>query len=132
MANTKEEIKEQYQKEAATYKDTVRLVNFDLDILFPLYLNILNTLYQDHNAPINILDIGAGSGLLTELVLSSYPNAHITLLDFSEEMLNSAKRSFSNNPNIKYLKEDFIEGQLPKEEFDLVISSYAIHHTRNE
>ena len=34
---------------------------------------------------------------------------NIIQLDFSEEMLNSAKRSFSNSPNIKYLKEDFIE-----------------------
>jgi tRNA (cmo5U34)-methyltransferase len=36
---------------------------------------------------IDILDLGAGTGLLSDRILQHYPNAHIILLDISENML---------------------------------------------
>jgi tRNA (cmo5U34)-methyltransferase len=39
-----------------------------------------------------VLDIGAGTGLLTALLLDRYPKASVTLVDFSEQMLALARR----------------------------------------
>ena len=39
----------------------------------------------------SILDIGAGTGLLSEHVLQNFPNAVLTLLDESSEMLSKAQ-----------------------------------------
>lgn len=42
------------------------------------------------NAP-TILDLGAGTGLYSSLILAKYSKAHITLIDLSEGMLEIAK-----------------------------------------
>lgn len=43
-----------------------------------------------------ILDIGAGTGLLTKFLLEKYPEAEFTLIDMSEEMLKVAKSRFDS------------------------------------
>lgn len=42
-----------------------------------------------------ILDVGAGTGLLSALLLLKYPAGTITLLDISEKMLAVARERFS-------------------------------------
>lgn len=74
--------------------------------------------------------------MLSEMLLQNYPNAKITLFDFSKEMLESAKMYFElkkiDNGRIKYVLGDFINDTLPNEKFDLIVSSYALHHIRKE
>ena len=74
-----------------------------------------------------ILDIGAGTGLLSEFILQKYPKAKITLVDFSEKMLEVAKNRFINNPNIKIICQNFTTLTVTQP-FDAVVSSLAIHH----
>jgi len=130
------DIKARYAQEAITYRKEAPLVNFDAEKLFQKLLWIVGKIYMDPNTKIKVLDIGAGNGMLSELILKQYPNAQITMLDFSPEMLKSAEAYFEenhiNDRNIKYVVEDFIYDNLPDETFDLVISSYALHHIRNE
>ena len=45
------------------------------------------------DAAINVLDVGAGTGVVTEAVLDAFPAARLTLQDFSAQMLARAKRS---------------------------------------
>lgn len=131
-----DDIKMRYAKEAATYRAEAPLINYDFEKLFQQILWIANQIFTDKKAKIKILDIGAGNGMLSELILRYYPNAEITMLDFSPEMLQSAKAYFEKNninkDNIKYVIGDFITGDLPNETYDLVISSYALHHIRSE
>lgn len=74
-----------------------------------------------------ILDLGAGTGLLSEFVLQKYPNACIELVDISEKMLDVAKQRFANNPNITINCSDFTQFTSDKS-YDAIISSLAIHH----
>ncbi len=131
-----DDIKMRYAEEAVTYRAEAPLVNFDFDKLFKKLLWITSQIFTDKNAKIKVLDIGAGNGMLSELILRYYPNAEITMLDFSPEMLQSALVYFEknniNDDNIKYVTEDFITGNLSNETYDLVISSYALHHIRSE
>lgn len=132
--DSSQEIINRYAKEAETYRRDAWLVNFDAEILFEEFKNIINKLFNS-NDNIKILDIGAGNGMLTEVVLSSFPNAEVTMLDFSSEMLTSAKAIFEVNnislDRIKFTVSDFIKNDFPSDKYDLIISSYALHHIRN-
>lgn len=128
-------IKERYASEVVTYRKEAPLVIFDAQMLFEQLLDVVDKIFPDANARIKILDIGAGNGMLTELILNKYPNSEITMLDFSPEMLQSAEAYFEMKNlkgNIKHVVSNFITDDLPQESFDLIISSYALHHIRNE
>jgi tRNA (cmo5U34)-methyltransferase len=74
-----------------------------------------------------ILDLGAGTGLLSDFVLQKYPDARLTLVDISEKMLETAKKRFSQNLNVEIICQDFTTYSSEKT-YDSVISSLAIHH----
>lgn len=76
----------------------------------------------------NILDIGAGTGLMSAFFHEKYPNANITLVDISGDMLRKAQERFSGKENISFLNADFATVDLPENHFDLVVSGLAIHH----
>ena len=74
-----------------------------------------------------ILDIGAGTGLLSALILEKYPDATITLLDISEKMLAVAKERFSGRKNIVFRAGDYSRVDLGGP-YTLVCSALSIHH----
>lgn len=80
---------------------------------------------KDNNP--EILDIGAGTGLMSALVLEKFPGATLTLLDISENMLAVARRRFSHRDNIRYVVSDYSRSSLGGP-YDLVISALSIHH----
>lgn len=78
---------------------------------------------------IDVLDLGAGTGLMAGLVASNYSNAKIQLIDIAEKMLLEA------NQKLKFFKNDFSytvanysKVQSFGKKFDLIISSLSIHH----
>jgi tRNA (cmo5U34)-methyltransferase len=74
-----------------------------------------------------ILDIGAGTGLMSALVLEKFPGATLTLLDISENMLAVARKRFSHRENIRYVVSDYSSSPLGGP-YDLVFSALSIHH----
>jgi tRNA (cmo5U34)-methyltransferase len=77
-----------------------------------------------------ILDLGAGTGLLTNYILKKYSQGHFTLLDISNEMLNIARERFKGNSNFKFINGDYLEENFI-EKYDIVISSLSIHHLKD-
>jgi len=73
------------------------------------------------------LDLGAGTGLLTAFIISSFPNATVTLMDLSEKMLEKARERLSLNKRVNFLIWDYSHSTLP-EEYDLIVSAMSIHH----
>lgn len=78
-----------------------------------------------------ILDLGAGTGILTQLLINKHPESEITLIDFSEEMLDKAKNKFKDNPNITYIKDDYLSHSY-ENSYDIIISSLSIHHLEDD
>lgn len=78
-----------------------------------------------------ICDLGAGSGLLSLLLRKQFPAAHITLVDFSPNMLELAKKRFTDDEQMEFLQADYVKDDLP-ENFDAIVSSLSIHHLDNE
>ena len=69
-----------------------------------------------------ILELGAGSGLLTALMRSQFPGAQIHLIDFSEAMLELARVRLGDDERIVYQRADYLEESLPGD-FCAVVSS---------
>lgn len=80
-----------------------------------------------HSTEPHILDLGAGTGLLSAMLLDKYPNARMTLIDFSADMLEQAKARFARNDRITYITADYTSYPF-HEPFDAVVSSLSIHH----
>ncbi len=79
----------------------------------------------------NILDIGCGSGKITEKIASMSPNATIEAIDASENMVNAARRKYTKLDKVRFSVED--AQKLPyKEKFDLVISCSCIHWIKDK
>jgi tRNA (cmo5U34)-methyltransferase len=82
--------------------------------------------------PQRILDLGCGTGNLTAAILQHFPNAEIHALDLSADILNECKERFKEHRNISYHQQDFSHLDFPENHFDLILSSFAIHHVQDE
>jgi tRNA (cmo5U34)-methyltransferase len=84
------------------------------------------------------LDLGAGDGALSAVLLSRYPAAEPVLLDFSPPMLDAAKEQLTpltTRPTLIAADlatpawRDTVKGHAP---FDAIVSGFAIHHLEDE
>ena len=77
-----------------------------------------------------ILDLGAGTGLELIYLFEKYPDADVTVIDITENMINKLKqRNFSNH--ITTILGDFFEVEFGND-YDAVISTSALHHFKKE
>lgn len=85
------------------------------------------SLIPEASSALNVLDIGAGTGLLTSFLLEKYPDSNVTLIDMAEGMLDIAKIRFKDKKNVSYIAGDYIEHDFGGT-FDAIISAMSIHH----
>ncbi|MBU0967196.1 MAG: class I SAM-dependent methyltransferase [Proteobacteria bacterium] len=78
---------------------------------------------------LTILDLGAGTGLLTSMVAADFANARFSLMDISANMLAEAEKRLSGYGNeFSYVVADYSRIPSLGEQFDLIMSSLSIHH----
>lgn len=82
-------------------------------------------------SPWRFLDLGAGTGLLTQFLRSRFSESEFVLMDFSPEMLGKAKERFAEEKGIEYLEADYAQADWPGT-FDGIFSSLSIHHLSDE
>lgn len=104
--------------------------------LIPFYNEIydilINAIPFSKNVPLKILDIGCGTGTLAKIIKENFPNAKITCLDFSANMLNVAKSKLAKyKDDIDFLVGDFGKFKL-RNKFDVIVSSFALHHIQTD
>ncbi|MBI9083111.1 MAG: class I SAM-dependent methyltransferase [Desulfobacterales bacterium] len=75
----------------------------------------------------SFLDLGAGTGLVSALVLARFPNAEAHLFDVSEKMLEKARERFADRTNVHFYVGDYDNQALPGRH-QLVVSAMSIHH----
>jgi len=75
-----------------------------------------------------ILEVGAGSGLLSEVLSEALKNGKLIVSDPSAEQLQAVK----NKPNIQIVNEGTDNLSLEKETVDAVCSLGAMHHCFNK
>ncbi len=83
-------------------------------------------------APITVLDLGAGTGLFSQYVLSRYPSASFVLMDLAVELIEIARLRFKDHSQqFSYITGDYREMN-GEGQYDLIISSMSIHHLADE
>lgn len=76
---------------------------------------------------IDVLDVGAGTGLFSAMVLARYPVGRLCLIDGSAGMLEQARARFPADDRVEYRLADMASADLGGQ-WDLIISALAIHH----
>ncbi len=79
---------------------------------------------------VRILDLGAGTGLELIHLFELFPNANVTVIDISENMLKELKkRNFADH--VTTICGDFFEIEFGNN-YDAVISTSALHHFKKD
>jgi tRNA (cmo5U34)-methyltransferase len=81
---------------------------------------------------LRILDLGTGDGRLLALLQIDRREMLGVGLDFSELMLEVARKRFADDERIELVKHDLAEPLPALGRFDAVVSSMAIHHLEHE
>lgn len=119
------DVKQVFDGAAARYDALRRQL---IPCLDGLYGTAVDLLPPDAGRPPRILDVGAGTGLLSERVLERLPGAEITLLDFSAEMLDRARARFAGRgARVAFRTADYVREPLGGP-WDAIVSALSIHH----
>lgn len=118
-----------FSRDAAGYDALRRRLIPCFDAFYGTALTLIRESHAD--MPIDVLDIGAGTGLFSAMVLEHHPVGRLCLLDGSAAMLEQARARFPADDRIAYRVADMAEADLGNqagERWDVVISALAIHH----
>jgi ubiquinone/menaquinone biosynthesis C-methylase UbiE len=122
------EIKEQFNFVAQKYDGHRKCFIPCFDDFYKSSVSLLKYYKTDFQ---NIVDLGAGTGLLTMEIYKLYNNAHFTLIDISKDMLEIARERFSGLDNFEFIENNYAE-DIPVKDCDLICSALSIHHLENE
>lgn len=95
------------------------------------YITTTRFIAENIPQPKRILDLGAGTGLLSYYWYQHFPQAEYMLVDIADEMLKIARRRFSGLDNLSYQIMDY-RNELPEQNFDVIASALSIHHLEND
>ena len=81
------------------------------------------------DAPLEILDLGCGTGLEIEYILARAPNARITGVDVAAGMLALLRQRYAAHmEQIHLINDSYLTMELGRERYDLALSAMTIHH----
>jgi tRNA (cmo5U34)-methyltransferase len=121
------EVEAVFTRTAATY-DEARAK------LIPCYSDFYGTAVKllpfSTAEPVHILDLGAGTGILSAWIRQRFPVAELRLVDFSEAMLSQARERLGGE-HVEFELSDFTRDPLHGP-CDAIVSALAIHHLPDE
>ena len=113
VALDKEAIRRRFERAAGSY-----------DIFSVVQRGMAERLVERiEREPSSILDLGCGTGYLTELLSKRFPWAQITAVDFAPAMIELARKRV---PNALFLACDIEELELEPARYDLIVSNATI------
>ena len=129
MTNAEVSASVLFSRDASGYDDLRRRLIPCFDDFYGAALKLV----QDWQTcqSIEVLDVGAGTGLFSALVARQCPVGRLCLLDGSAAMLEEARGRFQTGDNVEYRVANMADADLGGP-WDLVISALAIHHLSGE
>ena len=130
MGTTVDDVRAVFEASARDYDRARRQLVPQFD---ELYGAVLESIPYGAADAFRVLDLGAGTGLLSAVVAEAYPNARLTLVDFSPRMLEETLRRLASYEAGRF---DFSVLDYAKEplrgEYEVVVSALSIHHLEDE
>lgn len=78
--------------------------------------------------PLRILELGAGTGTLTERLLEGFPHAQVTAVDISPRMIARARQKTRAHRDRVEFRVEPLSALTPEGPYDAIVSALAIHH----
>jgi len=123
-----EEMAAFFDARAAGYEDHMRAV-FESDTTFTQFYQAVSSPIEKTDEPLNILDLGCGTGLEIEALFQRVPNALITGVDLSKNMLERLRRRcIAHMSQITLVADSYLTMPFGPQTYDHVISAMAVHH----
>ncbi len=119
-----DKVRTHFEEEAKEFDKIIRKIIPHYEEMIEAMMEVLPFKQSDQ---INVIDLGTGTGTIAKSIKDKFPNAKITCLDFSTNMLEMAKAKLKGYTDINYVEGDFYT-YIFKNKYDLVISSLALHH----
>src|SRR5712691_2746666 len=98
----------------------------------PLLRQMLSSAPFARDCRVQVLDVGAGYGVVAEEVLRAFPAARVTLQDYSRPMLDQARRRLADHSDqLSYVLCDLFDPSWPRHvgtSFDLEVYAIALHN----
>lgn len=121
-----DEVKKHFEEEAFEFDGIILKLIPD----YPQMVEALVSALPFHKTNvIQGIDLGCGTGTVTQAILNTFPHAQFSCLDIAENMIKIARSKLRKHKNVRYIVGDFssFEGQ-----YDVVVSSLALHHLITE
>ena len=126
MANT---VQHAFDLAAEDYDRTRRRLVPGFD---DFYRAAIDLIQFPRESSLKVLDLGAGTGLMSAFIAYSFPNARITMVDISNEMLERARARFElAGPRFRFEVSDYGVDRI-QEKYDVIVSALSIHHLSDE
>lgn len=125
----KEKVKDNFENASGIYDDMIRRIIPYYEDQHKILIEFLPFRKDDS---IKVLDLGVGTGGLSQLFLETYPNAQVKGIDLAKGMLGKAKErlgAFDNRFTVECA--DFYKWS-SEEKFDLIAAGLSLHHLTNE
>jgi len=124
-------VKDLFNKMSGSYERMNYFTSFGFSIRWRT--QFLNQFKPTKNK-IEIIDLLTGMGETWNAVKYRFPNATLTALDFSTEMLKNAKRKNEQHfaSKVDILQVDVLQSELPGNHFDIVICAFGLKTFDNE
>jgi tRNA (cmo5U34)-methyltransferase len=127
MTNAPAHAGQLFDRFAETYDAGRRVLIPPYDAFYGTAVEVA-TLRLPTDRPVEVLDLGAGTGLLAALVAAVRPDARLTLLDASPAMLEQAPRRLGEVWSRCTTVVGDVLDVLPDGPFDAVVTALAVHH----
>ena len=114
------------------FDDVSKIYDRSRQIFIPCYEDFYKTttdFIASFIKPKSILDLGAGTGLLSMYYYRHFPHSTYLLVDIADHMLDIAKARFASLTNVQYQVKDYSSDY--DFSVDTVISALSIHHLEN-
>jgi demethylmenaquinone methyltransferase/2-methoxy-6-polyprenyl-1,4-benzoquinol methylase len=125
------EVRQLFNQMSATYHRMNYLTSFGFSERWRK--QFLRNLPAQHTA-MEVIDLMTGMGEMWKRIMQKYPQARLTALDFSENMLQMATKQNENEfrNEVHVLQQDLLNNNLESNFYDVVICAFGLKTFDNE
>jgi len=133
MSTEEQELPEEmaafFDARAAGYDDHMRHNVYQSDALYSQFYEAVASPIYRTDEPLEVLSLGCGTGLEFEALFQRAPNALITGVDLSENMLEGLRTTYDGRMSqITLVADSFLSMDLGTERYDHIVSVMSMHH----